>query len=379
MKTLIPRRLALGLLPALLTWSTTVLWADSNPQVPETTPTSDFILDNFNGTAYHKKTGLTWKRCVEGQNWSWDPGSEIGTCTGKWSLHNWSEALSLATDGWRLPNLKELLSIVEKRNWDKATNPTVFPNPPATWSATPYVLLPGHAWYVYTYDGRTNYIQRSFRQPVRLVRGGDYSLLSVAKAGTGSGTVTSNLPGIDCGKFCQGSFANEMFTAAEGGIILMATADDGSDFAGWEGCTALEGSPNECVLDSAADTRVTANFNLEVTVITVSIDIKPGSFPNSINPRSRGLIPVAILTTDTFDATTVDALSVEFGPAGATESHDRGHLEDVDGDGNLDLVLHFRTQDTGIQCGDTSASLTGNTFGGVAIRGSDSIRTVGCE
>jgi hypothetical protein len=44
------------------------------------------------------------------------------------------------------------------------------------------------------------------------------------------------------------------------------------------------------------------------------IDIKPGSFPNSINPRSKGVIPVAILTTDTFDATTVDPLSVTFGP-----------------------------------------------------------------
>jgi hypothetical protein len=38
----------------------------------------------------------------------------------------------------------------------------------------------------------------------------------------------------------------------------------------------------------------------------VSIDIKPGSAPNSINPRSRGVIPVAILTTDTFDALDID-------------------------------------------------------------------------
>lgn len=113
--------------------------------------------------------------------------------------------------------------------------------------------------------------------------------------------------------------------------------------------------------------------------IPVAIDIEPGSFPNSINPRSKGVIPVAILTTDTFAATTVDPLSVAFGPNGAVEAHGRGHIEDADGDGDLDLVLHFRTQDTGIQCGNTSASLTGETFSGQAIEGSDSIKTSGCE
>jgi hypothetical protein len=113
-------------------------------------------------------------------------------------------------------------------------------------------------------------------------------------------------------------------------------------------------------------------------IAEVSIDIKPGSDPNSINPNSKGVIPVAILTTPAFDATTVDPLSVKFGPAGATETHGKGHIEDVDGDGDPDLVLHFNTQQTGIQCGDTSASLTGKTFGGQAITGTDAIQTVGC-
>ena len=140
--------------------------------------------------------------------------------------------------------------------------------------------------------------------------------------------------------------------------------------------------------DGSGVTRLTFNSATDVRPdwqplpsppTSVTVDIKPGSFPNSVNPKSKGVIPVAILTTGTFDATTVDPLSVKFGPDGAVEAHGQGHLEDVDGDGDLDLVLHFKTQATGIQCGDTSASLTGKTFGGQDIIGSDSINTVGCN
>jgi DNA-binding beta-propeller fold protein YncE len=80
-------------------------------------------------------------------------------------------------------------------------------------------------------------------------------------------------------------------------------------------------------------------FKLAMTAISVAIDIIPGEFPNSINPQSNRVIPVAILTTDTFDAITVDPLTVEFGPNGATEAHGRGHIEDVDGDGDNDLTF----------------------------------------
>jgi hypothetical protein len=91
------------------------------------------------------------------------------------------------------------------------------------------------------------------------------------------------------------------------------------------------------------------------------------------------VIPLAILTTENFDATAVNPMSVRFGPNGAVEAHGRGHFEDADGDGDLDLILHFRIQDTDIQCGATLASLKGVTFSGQAISGSDSINTVGCR
>jgi large repetitive protein len=132
----------------------------------------------------------------------------------------------------------------------------------------------------------------------------------------------------------------------------------------------------------------TANFdpdtvsiliNNTAVEIAVKIDIKPGNFPNSINPRSKGVIPVAVLTTDTFDASAVDPTTAFFGATGTEVAPVHSALEDVDGDGNSDLILHFRAQGTGIVCGDTSASVTAKTFVGQAIEGSDSIRTVGCK
>lgn len=115
------------------------------------------------------------------------------------------------------------------------------------------------------------------------------------------------------------------------------------------------------------------------SVIAVVIDIKPGSFPNSINPKSQGKIPVAILTTDSFDATTIDPTTVLFGRTGAEAAPVHFAFEDVDGDGDTDMIFHFNTQDTGIQCGDTSASLTGETFSGQMFQGSDSVKTAGCK
>jgi hypothetical protein len=112
---------------------------------------------------------------------------------------------------------------------------------------------------------------------------------------------------------------------------------------------------------------------------TVLIDIKPGDFPNRINPRSKGVIPVAIRTTSTFDATMVDPATVRFGRTGTEAAPVHAARENVHRHGRRDLILHFETEETGIRCGDTSLSLRGQTLGGQAIHGSDSIQTVGCK
>ncbi|MDP8208451.1 MAG: T9SS type A sorting domain-containing protein [Candidatus Electryonea clarkiae] len=108
----------------------------------------------------------------------------------------------------------------------------------------------------------------------------------------------------------------------------------------------------------------------------VTIDIKPGNDNNRVNPRNRGVIPVAILTDDDFDATTVDVASLLFGPGEASPAHN-GHIEDVDDDGDDDLMLHFRTQATGVTNDDTELWLTGTAGDGdIEITGSDIISIV---
>lgn len=134
---------------------------------------------------------------------------------------------------------------------------------------------------------------------------------------------------------------------------------------------------------AAVTSGLVAQFTAIPDVQPVSIDIKPGSDPNSINCNNeREVITVAILSVTSFDATTVDHTTVLF--EGASEAHvdrksgeARRHEEDVDDDGDTDLILHFRLGDTELNCESDEGTLTGETFGGQAIEGTDSVSMVG--
>jgi hypothetical protein len=120
------------------------------------------------------------------------------------------------------------------------------------------------------------------------------------------------------------------------------------------------------------------------STLEVLVDIKPGSDLNPINPMSRGVIPVAILGSDTFDVLDVDVTTLAFGPAGAPLAHRNGpHAEDdadepydFNDDGFDDVLAHFLTEESGIAFGDTEACVTGETFDGTPIEGCDVIHTV---
>jgi hypothetical protein len=110
----------------------------------------------------------------------------------------------------------------------------------------------------------------------------------------------------------------------------------------------------------------------------VSIDIKPGSYPNSINLGSHGVIPVAILSSAVFDASTVNPDSVELAGSGVAVrgrgSKLMAHLEDVNQDGLFDLVVQVETENfDSEQFQSGYAVLTGETIDGVKVVGKDTI------
>ena len=140
--------------------------------VAESTPTSDFMVNN-DGTVTHNLTGLMWKQCAEGLSG--------GNCTGIATELTWANALVQAKNAnfashtdWRLPNIKELQSIVESCGYSPSINTTLFPAtfPSGFWSGSSYVPNPPLAWGVQFYNGGTFAVDKSFSYYVRLVRGG---------------------------------------------------------------------------------------------------------------------------------------------------------------------------------------------------------------
>lgn len=111
----------------------------------------------------------------------------------------------------------------------------------------------------------------------------------------------------------------------------------------------------------------------------VCVDIKPGSYPNSINLGSNGTVPVAILSSRTFDATTVNPTTVTLASAPVRlkgKGTPMASFQDVNGDGLLDLVIHVSTEALQLSETDTEAILEGTTFAGQSVTGRDTIRVV---
>ncbi len=165
--------MVLGLLLAGTVAQAEILEVDcTNEFVTPSTPSSDFAVvgDVGEGVVRHEPTSLEWRRCPEGMDWN---GSG---CGGGASEVTWQEALEYAEDidGWRLPNIKELNSIVELCRTEPAINEKVFPDTGSSnfWSASPYAGDSDYAWYVHFHLGNDYYWSKSSGGVVRLVRDG---------------------------------------------------------------------------------------------------------------------------------------------------------------------------------------------------------------
>ncbi|MFC1712144.1 right-handed parallel beta-helix repeat-containing protein [Candidatus Poribacteria bacterium] len=143
-----------------------------------------------------------------------------------------------------------------------------------------------------------------------------------------------------------------------------------------------DGAPADDIEDNPRDDGFPDMGAYEFTaIIIVEIDVKPGSYPNSVNLGSNGVVPVAILSSAAFDATTVDPETVQLAGSGVAirgkGSKSLAHQEDVNGDGLVDLVVQVTTENLDPDTfQDGYAILTGQTFVGQAIQGSDEISIV---
>jgi hypothetical protein len=135
------------------------------------------------------------------------------------------------------------------------------------------------------------------------------------------------------------------------------------------------------VLTASNDPDLTNNVattSLEVFK-PVTIDVAPGDATNVVNLTRGGNVAIAILTTADFDAATVDVSTLCFGDADApaerscVERHGAGHLQDVDRDGDRDLLLHYLVSEVGIDADDSRACVKGRTLSGTGVFGCDAV------
>jgi len=135
-------------------------------------PDSDY-QDHNDGTVTHKPTGLMWKRCLEGQEWS----SNLG-CTGNVRKVYFETAKNMngifaGKSDWRLPEISELITLVDYTKRIPSINHKIFPQSATSfsiWSITPVVRSTDY-WYTTFTDGSSGNTPSNWtEQGVRLVR-----------------------------------------------------------------------------------------------------------------------------------------------------------------------------------------------------------------
>lgn len=143
--------------------------AQSCKKSTPTAPNTRYELLNNGSEVKDIKTNLIWQRCSVGQTWS-----GTGGCTGAVTYKgHWLYALSLAGGEWRIPNIKELSSLVERACFAPAINESIFPNTQSSvyWSSSPTAMYGGSDVWVVDFSNGYIYNDVQFLNfYIRLVR-----------------------------------------------------------------------------------------------------------------------------------------------------------------------------------------------------------------
>ena len=150
--------------------------------IPDPAPDARYLMKS-DGTVVDRDTGLMWMRCAVGQ--AWDATQK--TCTGTAKTFTWKAALAevqavnsasyAGYQDWRLPNLRELTSLVRYACPDPAINVKAFPATPGEtfWTSTPVASSYGLGWGVDFTTGQAYFQAYGNAFPIRLVRAGAFA------------------------------------------------------------------------------------------------------------------------------------------------------------------------------------------------------------
>lgn len=155
-----------GWLVSMLLMTSLVQAQTCKETIKQSTPDARYTIQAGGEEVFDNETQLIWKRCAEGLS-----GNECNT--GAAGTYTWAQALALTDNTWRLPNIKELASLVETACYYPAINLTVFPNTPSSyfWSSSPYAYSSNSAWLVAFGSGTDGIHGKDSALRVRLVRG----------------------------------------------------------------------------------------------------------------------------------------------------------------------------------------------------------------
>ncbi|MBF0537120.1 MAG: DUF1566 domain-containing protein [Nitrospirae bacterium] len=248
------------------------------------------FTDNADGTVTDNLTGLVWSK---------NAGTPIaGACA--YGLKTWQQALDLMKclntaaylgySDWRLPNIKELFSLVDHAD----SYPVIVQNHPFInvksgnyWSSTVAYSNVQSAWYLNMDDGIIGISQMAnpsvsglWVWPVRAGQVAARVNLSVSSLGAGNGSVTSSEGKVNCSGACTVTYA------ASASVTLTAAANSGSTFSGWGGDCTGAGMSSTCTLTMSASRSVAATFNLAPTPAPTPTPI-PCNGSLTVNPTSK--------------------------------------------------------------------------------------------